>query len=160
MDLLTGVKDLRVVESVAPRLEMIDLEIDQLVNKTTAGPRLSVNPVPIKRSFVGRICADILVTILQNHSLEVEVNSPQDSLGWSDQWLWSSAGLTFGLASSIIYIYCFYPTVTSVGGRCCDQWDHVKYFKSTLQTGDFYISPLIREPRIAPVWISIFLSKV
>ena len=85
MDLLTGVKDLRVVESVAPRLEMIDLEIDQLVNKTTAGPRLSVNPVPIKRSFGGRICADILVTILQNHSLEVEVNSLQDSLGWSDQ---------------------------------------------------------------------------
>merc|ERR1719242_2260372 len=66
-------------------LEMMDLEIDQLVNKTTAGPRLSVNPVPIKRSFGGRICADILVTILQNHSLKVEVNSLQDSLGWSDQ---------------------------------------------------------------------------
>ena len=42
---LTGVKVL-LVESVAPRLEMKDPEIDQLVIKMTAGPESSVNPVP------------------------------------------------------------------------------------------------------------------
>jgi len=44
---LTGVKVL-LVESVAPRLEMKDPEIDQLVIKMTAGRRSNVNPVPIK----------------------------------------------------------------------------------------------------------------
>merc|ERR1719245_62350 len=42
----TGVKVL-LVESVAPRLEMKDPEIDQLVIKMTAGRRSNVNPDPV-----------------------------------------------------------------------------------------------------------------
>ena len=64
-DPVTGAKAHLAVESVEPSLEMRDQESGQLVNKTTAGPRSSVNPVPTIK-FWGRICENLLVKFLVN----------------------------------------------------------------------------------------------
>lgn len=54
-DPVTGAKARLAVESVEPSLEMRDQESGQLVNKTTAGPRSSVDPASTIK-FWGRIC--------------------------------------------------------------------------------------------------------
>jgi len=66
-DPVIGAKARLAVESVEPSLEMRDQESGQLVNKTTAGPRSSVNPLPTIK-FLGRICENLLVNFLHSQS--------------------------------------------------------------------------------------------